>query len=149
MVASAPSPAPWYFPASDAIVMGEPVAGRKTKVQVYRPDGGFRNRILVAGCDPGISVLARHALPAGVELVLAHRNSSQALALLKQGCVHIAGTHLRDEATGESNIPEIARMFPKKSVAVISFAVWEEGITHGERQSRRESAESKTLAARM
>jgi molybdate-binding protein len=65
---------------------------------------------------------------AGIELVLAHRNSSQALALLKEGSVHIAGTHLHDESSGESNIPEIGRMFAKNSVAVISFAVWEEGI---------------------
>jgi molybdate-binding protein/DNA-binding XRE family transcriptional regulator len=128
LIASPSSPVPWYFPASDAIVASEPVNGRKTKVQVYHADGDFRNRILVAGCDPGISVLARHVQLAGVELVLAHRNSSQALALLKQGRVHIAGTHLRDEGTGESNIPEITRMFPKKTVAVISFAVWEEGI---------------------
>ncbi len=128
LMALAPSPVAWYFPASDAIVTGEPVEGRKTKVQVYQADGSFRNRILVAGCDPGISVLARHVQSAGVDLVLAHRNSSQALLLLKQGCVHIAGTHLRDEATGESNTPEIGRMFPKKAVAVISFAVWEEGI---------------------
>jgi molybdate-binding protein len=98
-------------------------------VQVYHLESEFRNRILVAGCDPGISVLARHLLPACVELVLAHRNSSQALSLLKRGCVHIAGTHLRDELTGESNIPEIARIFPSRNaVAVISFAVWEEGI---------------------
>jgi molybdate-binding protein len=128
LIASAPSAAPWYLPASDAIVTGEPAKGRKTKVRVYHADGDFRNRILVAGCDPGISVLARHVQLAGVELVLAHRNSSQALSLLKQGRVHIAGTHLRDEVSGESNIPEIARMFPKKAVAAISFAVWEEGI---------------------
>jgi molybdate-binding protein/DNA-binding XRE family transcriptional regulator len=128
LMASAPSPAPWYFPASDAIVTSEPNVRRKTKVQVFRADDEFRNRILVAGCDPGISVLARHVRSAGVELVLAHRNSSQALLLLKQGCVHIAGTHLRDEMTGESNIPEIAREFPKNAVAAISFAVWEEGI---------------------
>jgi len=128
LIASAPSPVPWYLPASDAIVTGELAAGRKTKVRVFRTDGEFRNRVLVAGCDPGISVLARHVQLAGVEMVLAHRNSSQALALLKQGRVHIAGTHLRDEATGESNIPAIRRMFPKRAVAVISFAVWEEGI---------------------
>src|SRR5262249_55454049 len=48
--------------------------------------------------------------------------------LLKEGCVHVAGTHLRDEASGQSNIPEIGRLFPRHSVAVISFAVWEEGI---------------------
>jgi putative molybdopterin biosynthesis protein len=128
LMAATPSAVPWYFPASDAIVTGEPLDGGKTKVQVCHPDRDFRNCILVAGCDPGISVLARHMRPAGVELVLVHRNSSQALALLKESYVHIAGTHLRDEASGESNIPEIGRLFPKNSVAVITFAVWEEGI---------------------
>ncbi len=128
LMASAPSPIPWYLPAGDAILSGQPAEGRKAKVRIYHPEGDFRNRVLVAGCDPGISVLARHVQPAGVELVLAHRNSSQALALLKRGCVHIAGTHLRDERSGESNIPEVGRIFPKNRVAVISFAVWEEGI---------------------
>lgn len=128
LMASAPSAVRWYFPASDAIVVDQSASGGKTKVQVFHSDAEFENRVLVAGCDPGISVLARHVQSAGIELVLAHRNSSQALALLKAGCVHIAGTHLRDEASGESNIPEIGRMFPRNAVAVISFAVWEEGI---------------------
>jgi len=128
LVASAPAPVPWYFPASDAIVAGEPAKNRKTKVQVFHSASEFRNRILIAGCDPAISVLARHVQAAGVELVLAHRNSSQALSLLKQRCVHVAGTHLRDETTGESNIPAITRTFAKNTVAVISYAVWEEGI---------------------
>lgn len=128
LIAATPAVAPWYFPASDAIVTGEVVEGGKTKVQIYNPDKDFRNCILVAGCDPGISVLARHMQPAGVELVLVHRNSSQALTLLKDGCVHIAGTHLRDENSGESNVPEVGRLFPKNAVAVVTFAVWEEGI---------------------
>ena len=128
LVASVPSALPWYFPASDAVVVHKPARGRKTDVHVFHQEQDFRNRLLVAGCDPGISVLARYVQAAGIELVLAHRNSSQSLRLLKEGCVHIAGTHLRDEATGESNLPEIGRMFSKNSVAVISFAVWEEGI---------------------
>src|SRR5579864_9806401 len=128
IMASAPSPVPWYFPASDAVVAGRPAEAGRTRVQIFHADEDFRNRILVAGCDPAISVLARHVQAAGIELVLAHRNSSQSLALLKEGCVHVAGTHLRDEASGESNIPEIGRIFPKNLVAVISFAVWEEGI---------------------
>ena len=37
-------------------------------------------------------------------------------------------THLRDDASGESNLPEIRRGFAKNSVAVISYAVWEEGL---------------------
>jgi len=128
LFASAPSPVRWYFPASDAVLTTKPAARGKATVQVFHAEAEFGNRLLVAGCDPGISVLAHHVRPAGIELVLAHRNSSRALALLKEGCVHIAGTHLRDEASGESNLPVIGRMFPKKAVAVISFAVWEEGI---------------------
>jgi molybdate-binding protein/DNA-binding XRE family transcriptional regulator len=127
IVASAPSPMPWYFPAIDAAVTGDAAKGGKTTVRVLNNED-FSRRILVAGCDPGISVLARHLAGAGVELVLAHRNSSQSLQLLKERCIHVAGTHLRDDASGESNLPEIRRSFPRNSVAVISYAVWEEGL---------------------
>jgi len=128
MVASPPSPVPWYFPASDAVVAAQPAPQGKTRVRVFDAERQFHNRILIVGCDPAISVLARHVEAAGVELVLAHRNSSQALALLKDRYVHVAGTHLRDESSGESNLPAVAAMFPRQTVAVISFAVWEEGI---------------------
>jgi putative molybdopterin biosynthesis protein len=128
LVASPPSPLPWYFPISDAVVSTKAPKNGRADVQVFDAADDFRNRVLIAGCDPGISVLAHHLQSAGVELVLAHRNSSQSLKLLKEGCVHIAGTHLRDESSGESNLPEISRMFPKNAVAVVTFAVWEEGI---------------------
>jgi molybdate-binding protein/DNA-binding XRE family transcriptional regulator len=116
LMANAPSPIPWYFPVADAVVSGYRSPQGRAQVQIFQSDGNFTNRILVAGCDPGISVLARHVQPAGIELVLAHRNSSQALELLKQGSIHMAGTHLKHND------------FPKSSLAVISFAVWEEGI---------------------
>ncbi len=115
LIANPPSPVPWYFPAADAVVSGKRVRQGKAHVEIFQSETNFSNRILVAGCDPGISVLARHVQAAGVELVLAHRNSSQALALLNAGCIHIAGTHLKD-----GNAPA--------GSAVISFAVWEEGI---------------------
>lgn len=125
-------PGPWHFEAADAAIASPPhvrvKADGKTRVEVFQPGADFRDRVLVAGCDPGISVLARHVQSTGIELVLAHRNSSQALKLLKEGLIHVAGTHLRDEATGNSNLHEIARLFPNNSVAVISFADWEEGI---------------------
>ena len=130
-IASSPSPVPWYLPTADAVLVDVPArtgkAGKGT-VQLFHGEYDLANRILVAGCDPGISVLARHVLRAGVELVVAQRNSSQALALLKQGVVHVAGTHLRDEASGESNLPAIHRLFARNSVAVVSLAVWEEGL---------------------
>jgi molybdate-binding protein len=122
MVASAPSPVPWCVPVSDAVLMD------RHKARVVHTASEFQNRILIAGCDPAMSVLARYLHSAGIEAVLAHRNSSEALALLKQGCVHVAGTHLRDPASGESNTAQISRLFRGNSVTVISFAVWEQGI---------------------
>src|ERR1017187_9753679 len=56
--ASPPLAVQWYFAASDAVVANKPVGGT-AEVQVWQADEEFRNRILVAGCDPGISVLGR------------------------------------------------------------------------------------------
>ena len=122
IIASPSSPIPWCVPVSDAILLD------KNKAQIFRDRDDFDQRILIAGCDPGMSVLARYLRLAGVEPVLAHRNSSAALALLKENCVHVAGTHLHDAASGESNIGSIGRLFRGRSVAVVSFAIWEQGL---------------------
>ena len=131
MMGSSPESTAWNLPPADAVLIRAQTDSKKSgrgRVQMFQDDEELNNRLLLAGCDPGMSVLARHAQRAGVELVLAHRNSSQALALLQQGCVHIAGSHLRDEATGESNLPAVKKIFKRESVAVVSFAVWEEGF---------------------
>jgi len=126
-----PSPVAWYLPPADAVVIdsGEKGPGpRRARVQMFQDAEQFGNRLLMAGCDPAMSVLARHLQKANIELVLAHRNSSQALDLLRSGSVHIAGSHLRDEATGESNLPQVRKLFPRGTAVVFAFAVWEEGI---------------------
>jgi molybdate-binding protein/DNA-binding XRE family transcriptional regulator len=131
LVASSPQPISWSLPVADGflIEVARPTKQKdKTTAQLFGDEKDLARRVLVAGCDPGISVLARHVQRAGVELVVINRNSSQSLELLKQRYVHVAGTHLRDEATGESNLPAVRQRFAKGSVAVIGFAVWEEGI---------------------
>src|SRR5207244_7723306 len=62
------------------------------------------------------------------DLVTGVQTCALPISLLQQGCVHIAGSHLRDEVTGESNLPAVKRIFKRESVAVVSFAVWEEGF---------------------
>jgi putative molybdopterin biosynthesis protein len=129
LIAVLPAPTAWSLPPADAVVVAAEKQRSKAKVQLFRQEEKeFRRRLLIAGCDPGISVLLRHLQKEGVEAVVAYRNSSQSLNLLKQSLIHIAGSHLRDEATGESNLPAIRRHFPKGSVAVISYAIWQEGI---------------------
>jgi putative molybdopterin biosynthesis protein len=128
LVAAPSAPPSWYLPASDAVIAGRSPVRSKAKVHLHEPDTNFRNRLLLAGCDPAMAVLARYLQPAGIELVLLHQNSSQSLSLLKRGHVHVAGTHLRDETTGESNLSAIKKLFPADSVAAISFAAWDEGL---------------------
>ena len=124
------APLPVYLPPADAVLTHRARAGRKGKarVQCLRAEPESSPALLVAGCDPGISVLRRHLGKAGMELVMASCSSSKALELLKENQIHVAGSHLRDEKTGESNLPAVRRLFPRKSVAVANFAVWEQGI---------------------
>ncbi|MDR1728825.1 MAG: helix-turn-helix domain-containing protein [Acidobacteriota bacterium] len=128
LVAMLPTPIEWGLPPADAVLLDAGKRSGKARVQFFNDEKMFHKRLLIAGCDPGISVLLRHLQREGVEAVVAYRNSSQSLELLKKSLVHVAGSHLRDEATGESNLPAVRKNFPKGSVAVISYAFWEEGI---------------------
>jgi len=64
----------------------------------------------------------------GIEIVPAAASSRLALGWLKEGKVHIAGSHLEDPQTGEFNLPFVKKEFPDKDFSVITFAHWEEGL---------------------
>jgi putative molybdopterin biosynthesis protein len=121
LVAVPAVPAPWQLLPADGLLVNP---GRST-VQMFE-EHDAANRLLIAGCDPAASVLARHLARAGVHLVTAPVNSSEALDLLKKRMVHIAGTHLCGETPGDT--PAVDRAFPKRSVALFAFAVWEQGL---------------------
>jgi putative molybdopterin biosynthesis protein len=125
-----PEPGTWSLPLADAVVMESSTAKRNGKVRAQILGEGLKidKRLLISGCDPGGAILGRHLQRQGIDLVVAYQNSSRSLELLKQGVVHVAGCHIRDEKTGESNLPVIKKLFGKESVGVFSFALWEEGI---------------------
>jgi molybdate-binding protein/DNA-binding XRE family transcriptional regulator len=107
--------APWQLPPADA-VLADPERGLVQRLNENDRDA----RLLVAGCDPAVSVLSRHLQRASVQLVGATVNSSVALDLLRDRLVHVAGTHLRADPA-----PAAA---PFRNAVVFVFAVWEEGI---------------------
>ena len=110
----------WQLPAGDAVLRSASSHARRATVTCF--DGHApADGLLIAGCDPAVSILARHLERGGVELVPARSNSSDALQLLRQHKVHIAGTHLPDQS-------RVQRLFPAGSIAVIAFAAWEEGL---------------------
>jgi molybdate-binding protein/DNA-binding XRE family transcriptional regulator len=130
LVAVKPAPIVWEIPAVDAVFVETEKRGGRAKIQFFnnKEENRFGKRILIAGCDPGISVLLRHLQWEGVDAISVSRNSTQSLDLLEQAMVHVAGTHLREAATGEANIPIIKERFPEDSVSVVAYAFWEEGL---------------------
>lgn len=116
------------LPAADAIVMGHGHRG-KTLVRPIRDEADAKNRLIVAGCDPAMPVLARHVRRQGsVELITAMCSSRQALEWLANRKIHIAGTHLGGKSAGGSNLEVISTFFPRRGVRVVNFASWEEGF---------------------
>ena len=51
-----------------------------------------------------------------------------ALQAMQRGEVHVAGLHLFDPITGESNLPFLRRSLKGSGYEVVTFATWEEGF---------------------
>ncbi|HSU32808.1 MAG TPA: substrate-binding domain-containing protein [Bryobacteraceae bacterium] len=117
----------FFIGPADAIVAPSRRNSRRASFELVG-SRSMEHNLLIAGCDPALPVLSRHAAEAGVHIVPWYCNSSEALDLLGSGKVHIAGCHLHDERTGESNIPSISRHFRDVDVAVVTLASWEEGL---------------------
>jgi putative molybdopterin biosynthesis protein len=105
----APAMFPAYLPVVDGVVLDTGQAS-----VVGEPDD--ENRLLVAGCDPALSLLASYAREAGTDVVLANGNSARSLEWLREGKIDIAGTHLNEPAAHD------------RRLSTVNFARWEEGL---------------------
>ena len=105
-------------------------SGAMVRVNLSRDRQAIDQEISVAGCDPAIFLVGAH---------LRHRKdqtsvvgwtmgSTAALQALQQGEVHVAGLHLFDLTTGESNLPFLRRALKGSNYDVVTFATWEEGF---------------------
>ncbi len=132
---------PAYLPAADGVV--ESRGSRSVSIKWFADSPNDGKRLLLAGCDPALSVLSEALHSSGIEIINVPCSSRQALQWLKQGRVHAAGSHLLDRTTGDYNLPIIRRLLPKASVRVITFAVWEQGLVlqHGNPKSIRSIAD--------
>ncbi len=116
------------LPAADAIIVGHSHQG-KTLVRPIGEEAGERNRLIIAGCDPAMPLLARQVRrQGGVELIIAMCSSRQALEWLADRKIHIAGTHLSGKSAGGSSPEVIRSFFPRRGVRIVTFASWEEGF---------------------
>lgn len=123
------SATPYYMPEADGIIKRTSRTNGRADLVVFAKEEAAQKRLVLAGCDPATGLLSRMVERiSGVEIVAAAASSKLALAWLKEGKVHIAGSHLEDPKTGEFNLPFLRKEFPGEDFAVVTFARWEEGL---------------------
>lgn len=99
-------------------------------VRLSRERHAIDQEISVAGCDPAIFLAGEHLrrLKDQTTVVGWTMGSTAALQALQRGDVHVAGLHVVDASTGESNLPFLRRQLKSYAYDVITFATWEEGL---------------------
>ncbi|MEH1839083.1 MAG: substrate-binding domain-containing protein [Nostoc sp.] len=90
----------------------------------------LHNTVVIAGCTPVLSLLARATERWHPQLRVHYRfaHSMAALHSLERGEVHIAGMHLYDPQTGEHNIPFVRKVLTGKDAVLITLGIWQEGL---------------------
>jgi len=105
-------------------------SGAMVRVNLSRDRQAIEQEISVAGCDPAIFLVGAHLRQRKdqTSIVGWTMGSMAALRALQQGEVHVAGVHLFDPTTGESNLPFLRRTLKGSNYEVVTFATWEEGL---------------------
>ena len=102
----------------------------RVRVNLLHDREQIEQQIVIAGCDPslflaGEHVRHSHALAGVTNWTM---GSTSALNALLQGEVHMAGVHLVDPRSGESNIPYLKQHVRGKDFLGIRFASWVQGL---------------------
>jgi molybdate-binding protein/DNA-binding XRE family transcriptional regulator len=102
----------------------------KARVRLSRERAAVDQEISVAGCDPAIFLAGEHLRRQKdhASVVGWTMGSMAALHALERGEVHVAGLHLFDPVSGESNLPFLKRSLKGTAYDVVTFATWEEGF---------------------
>src|ERR1043165_5262218 len=103
---------------------------KQARVRLLRDRRIIEQEISIAGCDPAVFLAGEYlrrykdtATVAGWTM-----GSGAALDALKRRDVHVAGLHIVDEKTGESNLPYLRKHLRGDQYRIITFASWEEGL---------------------
>ena len=126
-----------YTVPADGLLLGsEETVGtrgrmpKRARVQLLRDRRIIEEEIAIAGCDPAVFLageyLRRYKETATVATWT--MGSGAALEALKRREVHVAGLHIVDGKTGESNLPYLRKHLRGDDYLIVTFAAWEEGL---------------------
>jgi molybdate-binding protein/DNA-binding XRE family transcriptional regulator len=83
--------------------------------------------LVMACCDPAAGILAAEYARTGFRLIVLQRSSQQALSLLEQHCVHVAGVHLSSAQDADGNLPPVQEKLGS-GFQLLRVAEWQEGL---------------------
>ena len=84
--------------------------------------------LVLAGCDPAVGLMAADlARGSGIRLVPFIRSSRQALQLLRDGLVHVAGLHLQDDEVPNDNERAVRELLGP-GYTLLRLSSWQEGL---------------------
>ena len=120
----------YTVPADGYVVNPQPGRAGSVRVKLSRDRRTIEREIAVAGCDPAIFLAGEHLRRQKDDSTVVGwtMGSMAALHALQRGEVHVAGVHLFDSVTGESNLPFLRRTLKGRRYDVVTFATWEEGL---------------------
>lgn len=101
-------------------------AGRG-RARLFEDPRVLRERLIVAGCDPLLGLLAATAERARIGVAWIPATSARAIAAIARDEAHAAGAHLYDPESGEHNVP-FARRAIEKRCLLYELARSEEGL---------------------
>jgi molybdate-binding protein len=113
------------FQAADGLL--SPDCGR---AQLLQRGEHLEKKVLLLGCDPAFAILGAHASRWAGDATVHCRFASSHLALerLATGYAHIAGTHLHNPASAESNVTLAQKILSGSKAMVVAFSFFEEGL---------------------
>jgi molybdate-binding protein/DNA-binding XRE family transcriptional regulator len=101
-----------------------------TRVRLLCPEEVLEKSVFLLGCDPAFAILREHVLRHAPDVHIRCRfaSSHRALELLAAGHAHLAGTHLHNTGTMESNVQLAKRVRLSSKAMLIGFSWLEEGL---------------------
>ena len=113
-----------------AIPGGTRKNGNRVRVELLRERRFIDEAVIVAGCDPAIFLAGDYLRRCRdrASVVGWTMGSGAALDALKREEVHIAGLHIVDDKSGESNLPYLRRHLRGDGYTIVTFAAWEQGL---------------------
>lgn len=120
----------WAYPVEMSEVSWQPHDGVAQTTDAKLSIHADASRTLVlACCDPAAELLAREfAGQTGLRMLVLSRSSSDALELLNQGLVHVAGIHLSNTESSGGNAAALQTNRLQREMRLLHVSQWQLGV---------------------